>query len=763
MFERRLKIFLAILALCCIGLAVRAGQIQLWDHRDLEQRAREFMTQGQYTQTTRGKILDRYGNPLAEDAPCIAACVDYRAITEEPDPVWLKSCAEKALRRQLGDDQWRQTQSAGTRDRLVREEIEKLKGDLNDMWAELAAISGKTPDQIDDIRRTIVVRIQSHSRYLWWRNYRKAAQPQLASAHWYSGLLGDSGDEDSEIDKFEVATGEQTQSQVILPNISVDDQARLARRSEEFFALSLQPGQYRSYPMGRTACHVIGYMTPASSGEVNNTDPNDPHALRQYWNGDLVGRTGIEQKCEETLRGSRGHIVTISGAEQTVDATPAVPGQDVRLTIDASLEKEIEDLFEVQRVWPDENDVRANQHGAAVVYLIKTNEVLALVSNPGFDLQTIGDEYGSLSTDDLNLPLLNRATSMAVEPGSTVKPIVGAGAITDRIMTPTSTIQCRGVLVIDGKPINSFGHCWVYGLFTGHKIPMPSHNETRGDNLPNDMLTITDGIERSCNVVFETIADRMKMDELCSWYDRFGLGRPTGIGIGENDGRLFKPGLDDKHAAVRTITWSAGIGEGVVHATPIQMANVAATIARRGIWMRPKLVLSDGVSGASQADEPVDLHLSPDAVDAVQKGMDRVVNGHAASGYGILPENQSPVLKDDPLKDIEIAGKTGTAQVSPLSVPHRDADGNIALNQDGKMRDTVPVGTPGTEMWYQSIDKHYQHAWFIGYAPADHPQIAFCVMVEYGEAGGRVAGSIAHDVLVACVRHGYLSAPKGSD
>ena len=122
-----------------------------------------------------------------------------------------------------------------------------------------------------------------------------------------------------------------------------------------------------------------------------------------------------------------------------------------------------------------------------------------------------------------------------------------------------------------------------------------------------------------------------------------------------------------------------------------------------------------------------------------------------------------PPLDQDPLRNIQIAGKTGSAQTGGfMTLAQRDKNGKtIGYKQ-------VHFGDPGTAGWYiqptttdnSPPEKHLAHAWFMGYAPADHPQIAFCVLVEYGEGGGRVAGPIAHDLLVDCIKHGYLSASK---
>ncbi len=261
-------------------------------------------------------------------------------------------------------------------------------------------------------------------------------------------------------------------------------------------------------------------------------------------------------------------------------------------------------------------------------------------------------------------------------------------------------------------------------------------------------MSYSDALERSCNVFFETVADRLKLEGLSKWMERFGLGRPSGIGIAEARGRLptsFKGARRD------LATWNAGIGQGPVAATPLQMCNVAATIARRGVWVRPNLVQTGELTTPfkPKSVEPddktwddipsrLDLHVDPAAIDAAIDGMKRVVNSRAGTGTSAAR------------KDMIVAGKTGTAQATPFAMP-----------------EGMPPLVPATHWdpqpehaWYRAIDKeraHLDHAWFIGFVPADHPQYAISVMVEYGGGGGgAVAGPIASQIIDALVEHGYL-------
>lgn len=754
MFERRLKIFLFFLCLVSGALALRAAQLQWWQREYWQAQASKMMRQSELIETTRGNILDRNGIVLAKDQPCIDACIDYRAITDEPDPAWIQTHARQNLRSRLGD-QFSAISRSGDYKQMLEDEEASIRGDLQQMWLYLGKVDDRSPEEMDDIRRNIVAEVTMRKRYIWWWNYEHAERgAQEQQPKWYSHFLGDSGVGEDQIDNFTMDVGEQVQPHVILHALTPPQQAMLARQLDRFFALSLVPGKHREYPLHRVACHIIGIVGPVGPQQSGVNDPFGQDELRSYKKTDQIGRGGVEALCEQALRGTRGRVERAGGSGQVISRLDPLPGRDVRLSIDSDLQADLEEALDQQRtsITEGQTEIRQHEHGAAVVIKIDTGEVLALASNPGYDLNDLDAEYSMLAQDFINTPLLNRATQFAVEPGSTVKPIVGSGAITSGVISSSDRIPCNGSLIIDGRE-QPHGHCWIYEL-KQKGVPIPSHNIAAGDTvLPPEGLTVTDGIERSCNVVFETVADRMKMDRLMYWYDRFGLGRPTGIGIEESPGRLFRPGRDARTALEeRTLSWSAGIGEGVVHATPLQMANVAATIARGGIWMRPRLAPREEMGGAAtdSADDRVDLQLAPQAVSAVQTGMYEVCNDRDGTGRTILPEKQPTPLPNDPLSAIHIAGKTGTAQSSKLTIPQRDAQGKIHYVP-------VPIGTPGTETWYQDKD-HFDHAWFIGYAPFEHPQVAFCVFVEYGEAGGRVAGPIAHDVLEACIRHRYLGA-----
>jgi penicillin-binding protein 2 len=321
--------------------------------------------------------------------------------------------------------------------------------------------------------------------------------------------------------------------------------------------------------------------------------------------------------------------------------------------------------------------------------------------------------------------------------------MVGLSGIAAGVLRLDETIECNGYFMINGMPQRE-GRCWtmkMYGqlgaIAAHHQLPSTAPH-------PTGFLTYPEAIERSCNVFFENVGDRLGIGGLRYYMSEFGLGRLTEIGIAENPGRI--PGNSDMPHSRSTARF-CGIGQAEVLATPIQMANVAATIARRGIWIRPHLLMSE-----TGQIVPQDLHLDPAAVTAAQTGMINVVNSPAGTGN---------LHRDDVL----VAGKTGTAQAARFNLINYGPDNKPLRNAKGEIsREYFLPSTadaPNLEMpWYRGSGKsgtELGHAWFIGFAPANAPKVAFAVMVEYGGSGGHDAGPAVQVLLDACLEHGYLS------
>lgn len=812
MFERRLKIFLVLLVLLSVALMVRAFVVQVVRHNYWTQEASGLLETNSTTETTRGEILDCHGVVLADDQPCTDAAVDYRAIISPPDPDWVAEISADRLREQMGPTVWKHTPRI-QRKQLVFAESVQTRADIKRMWRKLAlfynpadAHDASDPQSaIADLRAGIVQQVQMQRRWLWFTHYQRNKRKVAELPRWQRWLMGGSG---PNIDNFAVEVDEQKRPHVILPAVTPAVANYLGKRLEQFPGLVLQPSVRRQYPLAITACHLLGRMSRVDRADVLKSREAGIGPARRYNGNDEIGRAGIEALCEPLLRGSRGEIQRQAGTDDILSQTPFVPGQNVRLTIDSVLQHNIQDVFHEFPVTyrkPNGGNQRLelhDMHGAAVVIDIPTGNVLALVSSPDFNLDKLDDNYRKLIDDRLNAPLRDRATSDQLEPGSSVKPMVGLAGITQGVIGPYEGIECTGYLYLpvlgpDGKPTGRKqrqigGRCWVASEYGRALLAMnppikpihhviPFYDPHRGKyGNPDGWLAFCDALERSCNIFFETTADRLGRVNLCNWYKKFGFGRKTGVGIFEEPGR--RPDQFPDLAIMRRMTnCFAGIGQGRVWATPLQIANEAATVARGGIWMRPRLLNVQQQTRLNAVDPPpadappdrVDLHIDPVGLALAKIGMENVVYQLAGTGrtlYYTDAGTAADVHDETPdplLEGIKLAGKTGTAQAAPLWETKRDPYGKPVLDpKTGKpIREplkpsTAAGGENPTAPWYWSTDDEgtqFVHAWFMGYAPADHPKIAFAVLVEYSPTGGGSAsGYIARHILEQCVKRGYL-------
>jgi penicillin-binding protein 2 len=755
MFERRLKILLAFLASFTLLLLCRAGWLQIVQGADYDRKAADAGRKPVYLETSRGRLLDVNGMVIAEDAPCIDAAVDYRAIdfSFKESQEWLAAQARKRLQ-----DRNEYKGDKATRARLVDEEIERIKQDLQYMWVTMAKVSGQTLEQIEQTKEAIKKRVGMRQRFASYRKYQAAREryenEQREPAPAWLRWLTDESTSAPQLDNFSVLVSEQTETHAVLHAIDNDAYIVLDKLRERCPGLELRKGVRRNYPLMDVGCQLIGQLSPVMKEDIES-DPNKDADTRRFFLNDYVGRSGLERLAEDKLRGARGFKV-LQG-DEVQQSVAAKPGQDVRTTLDMDLQMRIQEGFmRYKEAGKPDQDLRAKEipihemHGAAVVIDVATGEVRAMVSYPTYDLNRFDTLYPTLVADEINKPLLNRATQAALEPGSTVKPMVGLSAITAGVARVDETIECTGYLVIDGRRYQQ-GRCWVasmYGNVLGeagvahHQIPWKAPH-------PTGFLTFADGLERSCNVFFENMADRLKLEGLNYWMQQFGLGNYTGIGIAEVKGTVPDP--KRKIANWRSATWFSGIGQSQVLATPIQMANVAATIARRGIWVRPHLLVDD-----TPTAEHRDLHLNQAAVDEAFEGMINVVNGAAGTGTQLH------------MDQVLVAGKTGTAQAAKFSLLKYDENGKIVRDERGRAEhrffEPSTPEQPNLDMpWYRgsgTTGHQLGHAWFIGFAPARAPKIAFAVMVEYGGSGGADAGPIAKSILEACIERGYFGTLK---
>ncbi len=465
-------------------------------------------------------------------------------------------------------------------------------------------------------------------------------------------------------------------------------------------------GELRHYPFAAAAAHVVGYV-----GEVAKHEQTGDPLLKLP--GFQIGKRGIERAYDEILRGKAGNsrveVNAFGRIVRELRREDGEPGEDLVLSIDAELQR-----YAGGRMRDDS--------AAAVVLDVHGGEVLALASTPSFDpnLFTRGidlREWRALLGNPRK-PLLNKAIAGQYPPGSTFKLVTALAALENGVVTPEHRNFCSGSMRLG----RSLFHCWKRG---GH-----------------GWKNMVEAIEQSCDVYFYDLALRTGIDRIAEMARRFGLGEKLGIElIGEKPGLV--PGRGWK-LALKGEPWQrgetaiAGIGQGFMLATPLQLAVMVARLANGGYAVTPSLVRragggageQEGAEGSADpsADRPPSLGLSPASLQIVREGMNRASNSRRGTAYA--------ARIDDP--DLALAGKTGTSQVRRISKAER-------LNRVRK----------NEEKPWQERD----HALFVAFAPVSAPRYAIAVAVEHGGSGARVAAPIARDILLEAQRLNPLGRP----
>jgi penicillin-binding protein 2 len=465
-------------------------------------------------------------------------------------------------------------------------------------------------------------------------------------------------------------------------DLSWDDLARVETFQPELPGVLIQIQPKREYRNQGMACHVLGYQGEISDAQLKSGKyPN-------YKIGDYLGKCGVELAWEKYLRGKRGSRrieVDAYGRELgQLDSVFPTPGANIYLTLDNRMQREAEACLQ-------------GQAGAIVALDPRTGRVLALASAPTFSQEAfergLSNQEWQKINHDKSHPLENRALRGQYPPGSTFKIIMALAGLEEQVITPGTVIDCTGSLTVGDHVF----HCWQK---RGHG-PM---------NLYKAMV-------HSCDIYFYEVGRRLGVDRIAAWSRRFGLGAPTGLDLDKEMPGLV-PSIAWKRARYHQPwhegeTLSVAIGQGYNLATPIQMAQVVAAIANGGIIYKPYIVEKvESPSGEIlyQAKPQVQSRLgaNPANLEAVRQAL-----------VGVVNEGTAKVAR---LPNVQVAGKTGTAQVVAL-----DPD-NPKKKRERRMED---------------------HAWFVAYAPADDPRVAVAVLVEHGGHGGEDAAPLARRVISA--------------
>jgi len=478
----------------------------------------------------------------------------------------------------------------------------------------------------------------------------------------------------------------------ILFELSEEQIARIAVNQFRLPGVEVVAQLVRHYPLGEHFAHSVGYVGRINEAELKVLDPIN------YSGTHHIGKTGIERFYEAELHGQVGYEEVETNARGRVSRvlkrTDPLPGKDIRLTLDVQLQKAAEAAL-------------AGRRGAVVALDPNNGDVLAMVSQPSFNpnlfVTGIGFKAYAELRDSIDRPLFNRVLRGLYPPGSTIKPAVAVAGLDSGVVTSATRVFDPGF----------------------YQLPNYEHKYRNWNRTGDGWVNMEMAIMRSNDTYFYDLAHKLGVDRLGKYLGQFGIGQKVSLDMFEESAGLM-PSREWKRARYRQAwypgeTLILGIGQGYMQTTPLQLAQVTALLANQGKWYRPHLAKDiGGVAPVDPSPLPdIRLH-DPRSWQQASNGMQQVMHGARGTARKV---GDSAVYR--------IAGKSGTAQV-------------VAIKQ-GEKYDRSKVQ-----------ERHRDHALFIGFAPADKPQIAVAVMVENGESGSGVAAPVVKQVLDA-----WLLGPDG--
>ncbi len=435
-------------------------------------------------------------------------------------------------------------------------------------------------------------------------------------------------------------------------DITPDELAFVESHRNELPELDTIMAHRRLYPRKGFMAHLVGYV-----GEVSEDMLNQPQW--EFYNpGDVVGRSGIELQYNQMLMGKNGArrtIVNSRGKEvQSLSETPAVPGTQLKLTVDIDLQIAAEEAIE-------------GKNGAIIAMDPRTGEILAMVSRPTFDPNNFAvrisrGEWNKLLTDP-DKPLLNKAIQAQLAPGSTFKIIMSVAGWQEGV-AQSLNVHCNGGANFYGR---RFG-CWVK---QGHGA-----------------VDLTKAIYQSCDVFFYTLAEKLGINRIAKYATALGLGQKTGIDLPQEVSGVMPSeewkirNFKQKWFAGETI--SVGIGQGAVATTPVQLMRAIAAISMGGRMVVPHVA---NPSEFPQAYVAANHYMDVKNIPIEPSGWNLITD---AMGRVLLPEGTAPSAH---IPGIDIAGKTGSAQIVSLATRAKH-ENSEALAQNGWFVGFTPRRNP---------------------------------------------------------------------
>ncbi|MFY9252301.1 MAG: penicillin-binding transpeptidase domain-containing protein [Fuerstiella sp.] len=709
--------FRSLAILFVVGAFVVLGRIA-WVQAKLQDRYLEALntttTEYEVIPARDGRILSEASDVFATDIDQYSIQVHYRWLQDPIDPAWL----QRQVRNRLNRSE-RRNEAA-----VLRVE-EALNQQRRDMWAAVVVAAGLTPEAFEEKRAAVQQKVQRIADSVNQRRMEAETQTEEASSESVGVLfrfasairLAVTTTPRRRIQERVVVREEESFHELVA-DVPLSVAATIREQSHLYPGVRVIAGNRRTYPLNNVAPHIVGARTAAKDEDATSLPEN---VELDSWTPRL-GRFGVELSYNHQLQSIPGlrRIVRnrrMEIVESEIERQP-VGGRDLVLTLDVDLQQHVEHLLaetlldEPANLLPlEEADENAESTeaarepqpvptgGSVVVIDVTTGRLVAAASAPSFHLSLFTggttEEWGRVNAD-LRHPFLSRITSMAVPPGSIMKPLSALALMESGYLNPDDPFMCQGYLTRPNEH-----RCLIYRLYN------QGHNE----------ITLKRAIAQSCNVYFFSAALKSGFSPLKLWCDRFGLGRETGIDVPfEQQGNV--PGSSSVTAETerrfQREALGLAIGQSSLTVTPVQMARAMAAIANGGWLVTPHVVSPDGTARTIGEidDRPRKLSrrritgLSEATLERVQESLRAVVEEQYGTGY-----------KTVRLDDVAIAGKTGTAETAP--------------------------GKP-------------DHAWFAGYVPADDPQYAFAVVFEHGGSGSRVAGPVARETVRKMLQLGLL-------
>lgn len=438
-------------------------------------------------------------------------------------------------------------------------------------------------------------------------------------------------------------------------------------------SVKIRKDSWRQYENGVQFAHVLGYLSRVDEKEV---------AEANYFLDDYIGRTGLESVYEDFLKGVYGEqLVEIDnlGLTQKILATKeSKAGNDLILSIDAELQEKIYNALKTKL------NTLSTSRAAAVAINPQNGKILALISFPDFDnnefIRGLTPNLFDRITNDKNEPLFNRAIAGTYPPGSTIKPLIASAALQERVIDPSKWINCPGFISL--PDIYNPGVFWTFQDWKAH-----------------GSSNVIKAIAESCNVYFYTVGggygniEGLGIEGIKKYLEFFNYGKELGINLpGERPGFVpdsqWKEEIKEERWYIGD-TYNVSIGQGDILVTPLQVAMATAAISNGGKIFQPQLIESEKPKIINQN------FIDEEFLEIVRQGMKEAVISGSARYLSDLA--------------VQVAGKTGTAQISKIKNPH---------------------------------------SWFTLFAPYENPEIVLTILVENGGEGSSTAVPVAKEILM---------------